>query len=92
MGTRKEYHKRGAEGSRGASTDGAITVRSTGQPGDHPGTQQEGEGISYGTNQHTLRDSKVVNVPKRQKECKEARCDLKVGFMDCSHGRKQGGS
>lgn len=27
MGTRKEYHKKGAEGSRGAFTDGIITVQ-----------------------------------------------------------------
>ena len=26
MGTRKEYHKKGAEGSRGAFTDGVITA------------------------------------------------------------------
>lgn len=52
-----------------------------------PSRNPAGRGrISYSTNQHALRDSKVVNAPKREKECKEARCDLEVGFMDCFHG------
>lgn len=74
----------------GAFTDGVITVqhRAARRPSRNPAGRKD----KHSTNQHTLSDSKVVSVPKREKECKEARCDLEVGFMDCFHGRKQGGS